>query len=77
MHRPGRPPPRRRQRPRLRREGDGTTDDTAAIEKAWQFVATLPSPCYFGKGPSPRELHGCQRARLYFPPGVYVYKGQA
>jgi hypothetical protein len=57
-------------------KGDGKTDDTVAIEKAWQYVRDAAKPGYLGKGPSPRWYSAVNEPALYFPPGVYVYKGK-
>ena len=57
-------------------KGDGHSDDTAAIEAAWRTVCNVRKPEYHGKGPSPRWYAGVNEPALYFPPGVYVYKGE-
>ena len=57
-------------------KGDGKTDDTAAIEAAWRTVCDVRKPEYLGKGTSPRWYAGVNEPALYFPPGIYVYKGK-
>lgn len=57
-------------------KGDGKTDDTAAIEAAWRVVCDVRKPEYSGKGPSVRGYVTVNEPALYFPPGVYVYKGK-
>jgi hypothetical protein len=57
-------------------KGDGKTDDTAAIEAAWRVVCNVRKPEYHGKGSSPRWYAAVNEPMLYFPPGVYVYKGK-
>jgi hypothetical protein len=56
-------------------KGDGKADDTAAIEAAWRMVCNVRKPEYHGKGPSPRWYAAVNEPALYFPPGVYLYKG--
>jgi hypothetical protein len=56
--------------------GDGRADDTAAIEAAWAVVRDTHKAEYHGKGPAPRWYTAVNEPALYFPPGVYVYKGQ-
>jgi hypothetical protein len=57
-------------------QGGGQADDTAAIEAAWRTVCDVQKPGYRGKGLSPRAYAAVNEPVLYFPPGVYVYKGQ-
>ncbi|MGO8751250.1 MAG: glycosyl hydrolase family 28-related protein [Thermoguttaceae bacterium] len=57
-------------------KGDGRADDTSAIEAAWRTVCNVHKPEFRGKGPSPRWYAGVNEPALYFPPGVYVYKGK-
>jgi hypothetical protein len=57
-------------------KGDGKADDTAAIEAAWRTVCNVHKPEYRGKGLSPRWYAAVNEPALYFPPGVYVYKGK-
>lgn len=56
--------------------GDGRSDDTEAIEAAWRMVCDVRKQGYRGKGPSPRGYSAVNEPALYFPPGVYVYKGK-
>jgi len=49
--------------------GDGKTDDTAALEKAWAFVRDTHKPLHREK------FYSTVNATLYFPPGVYRYAG--
>lgn len=46
--------------------GDGVTDDTSAIEAAWEACWVTPATVYFAFNWNPI---------LYFPAGNYVYKG--
>jgi hypothetical protein len=57
-------------------KGDGVTDDTAAIEAAWAFVRDVRKPGFLGKGASPRWYAAVNEPELYFPPGIYLYKGK-
>ncbi len=52
-------------------KGDGKTDDTEAIEKAWAYVLNPTKATFFWKQKLPTV-----NTALYFPPGVYRYLGK-
>ncbi|HON08022.1 MAG TPA: glycosyl hydrolase family 28-related protein, partial [Verrucomicrobiota bacterium] len=51
-------------------KGDGKTDDTAAIDKAWAFVMDAKKP------QANFKFAASVNTTLYFPPGVYRYSGK-
>lgn len=52
--------------------GDGSTDDTAAIEAAWLALTDTSEPF---SPPTSSSDFTQQTKALYFPPGTYVYSG--
>ena len=57
-------------------KGDGKTDDTEAIEKAWAFVMDTRKPQFHNVNPKVERGFIAVNTALYFPPGVYRYMGK-